>query len=176
MMKNLILTISILFVILTPFQSIIGQSSSTLKGKITDYNTNEYLVGVKIETYNGKILLRKTETNLEDGSFTLSTKNTTNKIIISYNYYYPIIIENISKIEENVLNLGIIKLVEIPIVFTRYVSKKAERKGRKEEKRKLKTLKEGIIISSSNRNYKMRLKKRKGEFGFYIDFKDFQNN
>ncbi|CAA0191751.1 conserved hypothetical protein [Tenacibaculum maritimum] len=175
-MKNLILTISILFVILTPFQSIIGQSSSTLKGKITDYNTNEYLVGVKIETYNGKILLRKTETNLEDGSFTLSTKNTTNKIIISYNYYYPIIIENISKIEENVLNLGIIKLVEIPIVFTRYVSKKAERKGRKEEKRKLKTLKEGIIISSSNRNYKMRLKKRKGEFGFYIDFKDFQNN
>ncbi|MFL0169490.1 hypothetical protein [Tenacibaculum maritimum] len=176
MMKNLILTISILFVILTPFQSIIGQSSSTLKGKITDYNTNEYLVGVKIETYNGKILLSKTETSLEDGSFTLSTKNTTNKIIISYNYYYPIIIENISKIEENVLNLGIIKLVEIPIVFTRYVSKKAERKGRKEEKRKLKTLKEGIIISSSNRNYKMRLKKRKGEFGFYIDFKDFQNN
>ncbi|MFL0096085.1 hypothetical protein [Tenacibaculum maritimum] len=120
--------------------------------------------------------MSKTETNLEDGSFTLSTKNTTNKIIISYNYYYPIIIENISKIEENVLNLGIIKLVEIPIVFTRYVSKKAERKGRKEEKRKLKTLKEGIIISSSNRNYKMRLKKRKGEFGFYIDFKDFQNN
>ena len=91
-------------------------------------------------------------------------------------YYYPIIIENINKVEENELNLGLIKLVEIPIVFTRYISKKAERKGRKEEKRKLKKLKEGIIIDSSNRNYKMRLKKNKGEFAFYIDFKDFQNN
>ena len=40
-------------------------------------------------------------------------------------YYYPIIIENINKVEENELNLGIIKLVEIPIVFTRYISKKA---------------------------------------------------
>ena len=82
----------------------------------------------------------------------------------------------INKVEENELNLGIIKLVEIPIVFTRYISKKAERKGRKEEKRKLKKLKEGIIIDSSNQNYKMRLKKNKGEFAFYIDFEDFQNN
>jgi len=175
-MKNLILTISTLFIILTSFQSVIGQNPSTLKGKVTDYNSNEYLPSVKIETYNGKILLNKTDTNFEDGSFTLSTKNMTDKIIISYDYYYPIIIENINKIKEKELNLGIIKLVEIPIVFTRYISKKAERKGRKEEKRKLKTLKEGIIINSSNRNYKMRLKKRKGEFDFHIDFKDFQNN
>ena len=85
----------------------------------------------------------------------------TDKIMFSCLYYYPIIIENINKVEENELNLGLIKLVEIPIVFTRYISKKAERKGRKEEKRKLKKLKEGIIIDSSNRNYKMRLKKNK---------------
>jgi hypothetical protein len=176
MMKNLILIISTLFIILTSFQSAIGQNSSTLKGKVTDYNTNEYLPGVKIEIYYGKILLNKTDTNLEDGSFTLSTKNTTDKIMFSCLYYYPIIIENINKVEENELNLGIIKLIEIPIVFTRYISKKAERKGRKEEKRKLKKLKEGIIIDSSNQNYKMRLKKNKGEFAFYIDFEDFQNN
>ena len=101
MMKNLILIISTLFIILTSFQSAIGQNSSTLKGKVTDYNTNEYLPGVKIEIYYGKILLNKTDTNLEDGSFTLSTKNTTDKIMFSCLYYYPIIIENINKVEEN---------------------------------------------------------------------------
>ncbi len=160
---------------MTSFQNAVGQNSLLLKGKVTDYNTKEYLPSVKIETYYAKRLLNKTETNLEDGSFSLSTKKTTDKILLSCPYYYPIIIENINKIEGNELNLGIIKLVEIPIVFTRYVSKKAERKWRKEEKGKLKKLKEGIIIDSSNRNYKMRLKKNKGEFAFYIDFKDFEN-
>lgn len=175
MTKNLILIISTLLIILTSFQNAVGQNSLLLKGKVTDYNTKEYLPSVKIETYYAKRLLNKTETNLEDGSFSLSTKKTTDKILLSCPYYYPIIIENINKIEGNELNLGIIKLVEIPIVFTRYVSKKAERKWRKEEKGKLKKLKEGIIIDSSNRNYKMRLKKNKGEFAFYIDFKDFEN-
>jgi hypothetical protein len=74
------------------------------------------------------------------------------------------------------LNLGTINLLEIPNEFTRYISKKEERKGRKESKRKLKKLKEGINIDTSNRNYKMRLNKKKGEFAFYVDFEDFQNN
>src|SRR5690606_1595904 len=175
-MRNLILTISTLLIILTSFQSVIGQNSSLIKGKVIDYNTNEYLPGVKIKTYNEKVLLNETETNLENGSFTLLTKNTADKIIISYDYYYPIIIENINKIEENELNLGIVPLLEIPLVFTRYVSKKAERKGRKVEKMKFKKLKEGIDIDLNNRTYKMRLKKYKGKFAFFIDFKDFRNN
>jgi hypothetical protein len=176
MMRNLILTISTLFIILTSFQSAIGQNTSMLKGKVVDYNTNKHLSGVKIETYYKKDLLNETDTNLEDGSFALTTKKEIDKIIFSYNYYYPIIIENINKIQGNDLNLGTIQLVEIPLAFTRYASKKAERKGRKEEKSKLKKLQEGIIIDLNNRNYKMKLKKSKGKFAFYIDFKDFQNN
>lgn len=175
-MRNLIFTISTLFIILTSFQSVIGQNSSLIEGKVIDYKTNEYLPGVKIKTYYKKVLLNETDTNLENGSFTLWTKNTTDRIIISYDYYYPIIIENINKIEKNELNLGIVQLLEIPLVFTHYASKKAERKGRKEEKRKFKKLKEGINIDLNNRNYKMRLKKYKGKFAFYIDFNDFQNN
>ncbi|MDG1315419.1 MAG: hypothetical protein P8P29_07855 [Flavobacteriaceae bacterium] len=175
-MKNLILVISTLFIILTSFQNVIGQNSILVKGKVIDYDTNEYLPGVKIETYNGKVLLNKTDTNFEDGSFTLTTKNTTDKILFTSDYYYPIIIESINKIKGNELNIGQIQLIEIPIVFIRYISKKAEREGRREEKKKFKKLKEGIIVHSNNRTYKMRLKKNKGEFTFYIDFKDFINN
>lgn len=176
MTRSLILTISTLFIILTSFQSAIGQNSSILKGKVIDYNTNEYLSGVKIKAYNKKVLLNETDTSLEDGSFALTTKKEIDKIVFSYNYYYPIIIENINKIQGNDLNLGTIQLVEIPLVFTRYASKKEERKGRKEEKRKLKKFQEGIIIDLNNRSYQMKLKKSKGKFAFYVDFKDFQKN
>lgn len=176
MTRSLILTISTLFIILTSFQSAIGQNSSILKGKVIEYNTNEYLSGVKIKAYNKKVLLNETDTSLEDGSFALTTKKEIDKIVFSYNYYYPIIIENINKIQGNDLNLGTIQLVEIPLVFTRYASKKEERKGRKEEKRKLKKFQEGIIIDLNNRSYQMKLEKSKGKFAFYVDFKDFQKN
>jgi hypothetical protein len=81
MMKNLILTFFSFFIILTFFQSAFGQNSSILKGNITDYKTNEFLPGVNIETYNAKVLLNKTHANFEDGSFTLSTMNSTDRIV-----------------------------------------------------------------------------------------------
>ncbi|PQJ21252.1 hypothetical protein [Tenacibaculum sp. SG-28] len=176
MIRKLIFTTSTLITILFSFQSAFGQNYSILKGKVIDYSTNQYLPAVKIETFNKGTLLDKTDTSLEDGSFTLSNKMKPDKIIISLNYYYPIIIENINKIKGNELNLETIRLIEIPITFTRYFSKKAEREGRKEEKRKFKRLEEGIIINSNNRNYKMKLKKYNDKFAFYIDYKDFQKD
>ena len=91
--------------------------------------------------------MNKTDTDFKDGAFSLSTMNSIDKIVFSYPYFHSIIIENINNFEGIELNLGTIKLFEIQIEFTRYISKKAEREGRKEDRRKLKKLKNSMIFT-----------------------------
>lgn len=133
-MRNLILTILTLLFALSTFQKAFGQNSTIIKGKVIDYISNQYLPSAKIRAFNKKIIVGQTKTNFEDGSFTLLMKNNSDKLIISNDYYYPLIIENIDKIRINDFNLGKIPLVQISFDCTRYASKIAEGKGDKVEK------------------------------------------
>jgi len=163
------------FLLSSSFQPAVSQNSTILKGNIIDYNTEQYLPGVNIEFYKNEKLLGKTTSNFENGSFNLLTRRNADKIVFSYSYYYPLIIENLNNLEMTELDIGTIELYEIPFSFTHYASKKAEREDKKESKSQLKKLKNGIINNFSGKNYKMILKKKGGKYAFYIDFKDLLN-
>ncbi|NCP58766.1 MAG: hypothetical protein GW839_00485 [Flavobacteriales bacterium] len=173
-MKNILLIITSFFLVGGSIQSVNGQNRVTLKGNFTDYENQQILPGVRVTVFNGKDILETTDTNVENGAFSLSLEETFEKIKFSYPYYYPLIIENLNRHEGKNLDLGTLQLIEIPFSFTRYVSKKAEREDKKQSKHQLKKWREGIIINSDDRNYVMRLKKKSGEYSFYIDYKEFK--
>ena len=156
-------------------QNIFGQNSIKITGKVSFLQEDELAYGANIETYNNNRLVDKTNTDLKSGTFDLTTSNKIDKIIFSFSYCYSTILENIDNLNGKKLDLNEIKIYAIPNTFTRYATKEAERKDRKESRQKFRKLKKGIIIKSGKRNYLMRLKKRNGEYAFYIDFKDFQN-
>ena len=156
-------------------QDILGQNSIKITGKVLFLEENELAYGANIETYENDQLIDKTNTDLKTGTFDLTTTNKIDKIVFSFSYCYPTIIENINNLNDRVLELNEIKIYAVQNSFTRYATKEAERQDRKESRQKFRKLKKGIIIKSGKRNYLMRLKKRNGEYAFHIDFNDFQN-
>jgi len=174
-MKPTFIIFFFIFIVLAGYQKLLGQNKTTLTGKVIHYNDKQSLPGVIVQTYFGGKHLNETSTNFESGSFTLSTEKTFDEIVFSYLFFYPLIIENIKKIDRGELNLGQIKLIEAPISFTHFASKKAERIENKKDKLKLLKLKKGVIISDGKVKYRMKLKKKKGKYAFYIDYKDFKN-
>lgn len=174
-MKPTFIILFFFFIVLVSNQRALGQHKITLTGKVIHYNDKQSLPGVIVQTYSGTKYLNETSTNFESGSFTLSTEETFDKIVFTYLFFYPLIIENIKKIDSAQLNLGEIKLIEVPMPLTHFSSKKAERIEKKKEKLEVLKLKKGIIISDGKVMYRTKLKKRKGEYAFYIDYKDFKN-
>ena len=148
-----------------------GQNNISFKGNIIEYGTKGYLPGVLIRAYKGKELINETSSDF-DGSFILTTNIQCNKIVLSSQGFYPIIIEKISDIGIKELNLETLELYAIDDTFYRYISKKAEREHKKELKSEFEKLKRGIKIDSGNLNYVMNLKKNKGKYFFFINFKD----
>ena len=174
-MKNSISKVLIFLIIIVLSQDIIGQNPIKITGKVSFLEDNELAYGANIETYENDQLIDKTNTDLESGTFDLTTTNKIDKIVFSFSYCYPTVIENINNLKDKVLELNEIKIYAIQNTFTRYATKEAERQDRKESRKKFRKLKRGITIITDKRNYQMRLKKKNGEYAFHIDFNDFQN-
>ncbi|MCH4824667.1 hypothetical protein ML462_15965 [Gramella lutea] len=174
-MKNRISVVLILLMMIVLSQNIFAQNSIKIIGKVSFFENDELAYGANIETYKNNQLVDKINADLKSGNFDFTTSNKIDKIVFSFSYCYSTILENINNLNGKKLDLNEIKIYAIPNTFTRYATKEAERKDRKESRQKFRKLKKGIIIKSGKRNYLMRLKKRNGEYAFYIDFKDFQN-
>ncbi len=148
-----------------------GQNNISFKGNIIQYGTKEYLPGVLIGAYKGKELINETSNDFY-GPFVLTTNIQCNKIVLSSLGFYPLIIEKIDYIGIKELNLGTLELYAIDLTCYRYISKKAEREHKKELKSEFKKVKRGIKIDNGKLNYLMSFRKNKGEYAFFINFKD----
>ena len=174
-MKNRISIISTFLFIIILSPKLFGQNAIKIKGEVSFFQENELAYGTIVESYENNQLINKTNTDLENGTFDLTTTNNIDKIVFSFSYCYPTVIENINGLKSKELDLNKIKIYAIPTTFTRYATKEAERKDRIESRQNFRKLKKGILINSGNRKYLMRLKKKNGEYAFYIDFNDFRN-
>ena len=174
-MKTTIRKLFYLILFIFVHQHSFGQNNITFKGNIIEHDTKEYLPGVIIEAYKGNKLINKTTSDFDNGAFILKTNMNCDKIVLSYQGFYPIIIKNIRNQTENELKLYTLELYGIDDTIYRYISKKAEREHKKELKSDFIKLKKGIKINSGNQNYIMKLRKKKGKYGFYINFKELYN-
>ena len=156
-------------------QNILAQNSIKIIGKVSFLENDELAYGANIETYKNNQLVDKINADIRNGNFDLTTSNKIDKIVFSFSYCYSTILENINNLNGEKLDLNEIKIYAIPNTFTRYATKEAERKDRKETRQKFRELKKGVTIKSGKRTYIMRLKKRNGEYAFYIDYNDFKN-
>ncbi len=170
-MKTIIRKLFYLILLVSSIQHSIGQNNINFKGSIIEYDTKGYLPGVIIGAYKGNELINETSSDF-DGLFILTTNIQCNKIVLSFPGFYPIIIKKISDIGIKELNLETIELYAIDDTCYRYISKKAEREHKRELKFEFEKLKKEIKISSGNLNYVMKLKKYKGGYAFFINFKE----
>ena len=134
MIKSYSRTLIFLILLIFSFQNVFCQDSLIVRGNVVEFNSNEYIPGVKIELYNGNNLATETYCDI-NGNFNFFTTSSCDKIVFSFVGFYSTIIENIDYEKRNEFILGQIKLYNRNDKFVTYLTKEAEREDRKEEKR-----------------------------------------
>lgn len=149
----------------------IGQTNLELSGKVTDFKTEESIVGVAIKSFNSDNLIN-TKYSTEGGKFNLALTEELNKIEFQFIGYLPLIIDNITYSTDAKILDSKIQLYENPFGLVNYETKPT-RNEVKERRREQKNIKRGLkVICDNGIEYKMKFSKKNYRYALYIDFQD----